>query len=818
MGSSDRAVLLNQLERLYRGGTYTALSDAQLLDRYLSQGDEGAFEVLVNQHGPMVYALCRRILHDPRDVEDAFQATFLVLVKKGRSIRDRGSLSSWLYGVAYRVALRCKAQARRRSAFESPAGELEVESPPASESFDEIGPILDQELNRLPEKYRAPIVLCYLRERTHDQAAAELRWPVGTVRSRLARGRDLLRDRLTRRGYALSLALVGLGQDSPFRLPRVSVPPALIRASVSQANRFLQCLSAGAGSSALLSSMSGSATTLAQGVLTTMAISPFKLIGAGVASVGLFLGGLGAGAWAIGSSGPGQKPDNPEVRVTRTVQDPTKADSGTTKPAEVPPTTPPADGPTSGVESRLKELERKLDLLIQKILPGPERESLRAVPTFITRPPTALADVPPGAAVPQPPPSPLIGVSGPVPPPSPSSEVSPDAPRLPPPSPESPGALPAPGPGPLPEPRREQPPTTELRQIRGVNPDGSQFTGTELVPVTTVPPPAPVSARTPQPLDTARREASPSELDRPSSEPAERSPFENNNPRPEVSRRSVPPTFIARGSRLLPEPDQQGKPTPLPQPQPVPPPVAPSSEATEPTPDPVGLQGEPAAPELPRPSSRESSERRERHELLAAPRDSIRVLLTQLRIAQRKFERTKQLFQQGVVGKDQYESALDEVRLAVARLRGLSDELSDESEILGLQDRRKRAEVKQAEEERGSTQAFAERQKKLYQAANVPFAEVEKARSEDSAAAARVEASMADVQEIELRITQISKRVKAIQRQVDAILGQLPELRQEQGSEPARTTTTPEPISTDDEPLEVPTPIDNSPTATRPKT
>ena len=166
-------------------------------------------------HGPMVLGLCRRMLRDPRDIEDAFQATFLVLVRKAPAIRDRDLLANWLYGVAYRVAVRARGNVLRRRDREARLGEID---PPARLDFggsDEVPPALDQELNRLPARYRSPLVLCYLKGLTHDQAAEALQCPVGTVRSRLARGRNLLKRRLTARGQAPATAIPGGFLRSP---------------------------------------------------------------------------------------------------------------------------------------------------------------------------------------------------------------------------------------------------------------------------------------------------------------------------------------------------------------------------------------------------------------------------------------------------------------------------------------------------------------------------------------------------------------------------------------------------------------------------
>jgi RNA polymerase sigma factor (sigma-70 family) len=279
MASASREAVETQIDRLFRNGTLTSLSDAQILDRYLSARDEAAFEALVNLHGPMVLGLCRRMLREPSDIDDAFQATFLVLVRKAPAIRDRGLLANWLYGVAYRIAVRARSEVLKRRSVETGVALLDDRADVASRDVDEIGPVLDQELSRLPEKYRAPIVLCYLKEQTHDQAAAELRWPVGTVRSRLARGRELLKERLTRRGCSPATAMLGVGPGCSIRSFTASVPQPLVEATVAAAGRYLWGASSGVGPAALAfsstssPSLSGSATALAQGVLTTMAFS-----------------------------------------------------------------------------------------------------------------------------------------------------------------------------------------------------------------------------------------------------------------------------------------------------------------------------------------------------------------------------------------------------------------------------------------------------------------------------------------------------------------------------------------------------------------
>src|SRR4029077_15653109 len=175
MAGADRGILLRQIDRLFRDGTLVGLEDRQLLERYLTRRDEAAFAALVDRHGPMVLGLCRRILRDPRDVEDAFQATFLVLVRKASEIRDRPPLSTCLYGGALRVAPRPRSNTLRRRDREVSVANPDTAVDADAPDCPEIGPALDQELSRLPGKFRAPIVLCYLKGQTHDQAAEELR-------------------------------------------------------------------------------------------------------------------------------------------------------------------------------------------------------------------------------------------------------------------------------------------------------------------------------------------------------------------------------------------------------------------------------------------------------------------------------------------------------------------------------------------------------------------------------------------------------------------------------------------------------------------
>jgi RNA polymerase sigma-70 factor (ECF subfamily) len=207
------------------------LTDRQLLDDYVRDQDAGAFRRLVARHGAAVYRVCRGVLRDPYEAEDAFQATFLVLVRKAPAIRDPETLGAWLRGVAYRVAVRARRRASRRRAIERTRAELLGHEPGlvSAEATFELRKVVREELERLPEPYRQPVALCYLDGLTHQEAARRLHWPVGTVKVRLVRARRLLRERLDRRGVGLGAALLLLRRPIP---EEATVPARLLESTV----------------------------------------------------------------------------------------------------------------------------------------------------------------------------------------------------------------------------------------------------------------------------------------------------------------------------------------------------------------------------------------------------------------------------------------------------------------------------------------------------------------------------------------------------------------------------------------------------------
>ena len=292
---------LGDLYAIHGAGSIASSSDAELLGRFARRGDaasEIAFEVLLARHGPMVLGTCRRVLRDRHAVEDAFQATFLVLVKKAASLRVGDSLGPWLYEVARRVSLDARTTNDRRRAKEDshadPSGLAGREA-----VADGLRDVIDEEIGRMPEGFRKAVILCDLEGLTIEEAASHLGWPAGTVRSRLARGRGRLRDRLTRRGLSPSAGMVPVLGTAPALLPGT-----LIKTTLRWATDGAE---AGSGSAA--------ASALAEGVLMSMIRSQFRIAIAAVALIGAIgVGGLAALAQRPKAAEPKTVPDRPKPR------------------------------------------------------------------------------------------------------------------------------------------------------------------------------------------------------------------------------------------------------------------------------------------------------------------------------------------------------------------------------------------------------------------------------------------------------------------------------------------------------------------------
>jgi RNA polymerase sigma factor (sigma-70 family) len=248
MSHAPAGAILGYLRHVAGTQPFRALSDSHLLRRFAAHREEAAFAALMQRHGRLVWGVVRRALPH-HDAEDAFQATFLVLARKAASIRSGESVGSWLYGVARRVAARARQMAARREEHERRAPAPNAHSP-AEVGLRDLQAVLDEEVARLPQKYRAPFVLCCLEGRGRKEAAAELGWKEGTVSSRIAQARRLLQARLARRGVALSAALcaaaVGGGTTA------AAVPGGLARATA----RAAVLVAAGRGSGAVAAHVS----------------------------------------------------------------------------------------------------------------------------------------------------------------------------------------------------------------------------------------------------------------------------------------------------------------------------------------------------------------------------------------------------------------------------------------------------------------------------------------------------------------------------------------------------------------------------------
>jgi RNA polymerase sigma factor (sigma-70 family) len=303
MAMGQKSKILPHLRKMVGLREEAGASDAQLLARFIDQRDEVAFEALVRRHGPMVFGVCRRVLHCEHDAEDAFQAAFLVLVRKAASIRSRELLANWLFGVAYKTALKARALAARRRARETQVTDMpEPVAVPQEDLWQELQPLLDRELSRLPDKYRIPVLLCELQGMTRKEAARQLTLAEGTLSSRLARAKAMLAKRLARHGLAVSGAALGLALAE--NRASAWVPAALV-ASTSKAAGLLaagQALTAGA--------VSPNVAALTEGVVKAMFLTRLKTITAMLVLLTAVGGGIGLFCSATSRATP---PSNPAL-------------------------------------------------------------------------------------------------------------------------------------------------------------------------------------------------------------------------------------------------------------------------------------------------------------------------------------------------------------------------------------------------------------------------------------------------------------------------------------------------------------------------
>jgi RNA polymerase sigma factor (sigma-70 family) len=304
MSGGQLDTVLRHLRKLV-GSPAAEDSDGRLLDRFLAQRDEAAFAALLARHGPMVWSVCRRLLPQSHDAEDAFQATFLVLVRRARSLDRRGSLAGWLHAVAGRVALRARSSHARERPLTEEVPAMNPTDPTAAAARQELRTLIDEELRRLPEKYRGPVLLCDVQGRTHEDAARQLGYPPGSMSWRLARGRELLRHGLERRGVTLPAALLAalLAEEAT-----AAVPAALAEAT-ARAALLMAAGTAGA--------LAPSVAALVDGTTRALTVARLKLV-AVLLALGLLVAGAGVATQRALTAGrpapasPGEQAENDE--------------------------------------------------------------------------------------------------------------------------------------------------------------------------------------------------------------------------------------------------------------------------------------------------------------------------------------------------------------------------------------------------------------------------------------------------------------------------------------------------------------------------
>ncbi|HZY83561.1 MAG TPA: efflux RND transporter periplasmic adaptor subunit [Gemmataceae bacterium] len=325
MPTRQLSTFLHRLRRAVAGRDGAGLSDTQLLERFVRGRDEAAFEVLVWRHGPMVLAVCRRLLRREQDAEDAFQATFLALVRKAAAIGKREAVAAWLYKVAYRAALRVREAAAKQPEANPVAADL---LPAPETGGDDLRPLLDEEVRSLPGAYRLTFILCYLEGKTQAEAAHQLGCPPGTVASRLAWARRRLRTRLARRGVAPSAAVIAALLDR--QAAPAALPPPLVSSTIHAALHFA------AGQPA-----AGGPAAVAEGVLHAMRMTRLKATAA-LLLIACVLGagtGLAARRALAGDDAPGPQLARGAAGLRLPPEMPAKLgiQTGEVKPRDVPP-------------------------------------------------------------------------------------------------------------------------------------------------------------------------------------------------------------------------------------------------------------------------------------------------------------------------------------------------------------------------------------------------------------------------------------------------------------------------------------------------
>lgn len=312
--ASDHANTVLQHVRRVILGDGASLSDGQLLNCFIEQRDEDAFAALVKRHGPMVWGVCRRVLQGHQDAEDAFQATFLVLVRKAVSITPREMVGNWLYGVAVQTAVRARSMNVKRRTRERQVQAMP--EPPAFEQdlWSDLQPLLDQELSRLPDKYRMPVILCDLEGKTYLEAAQQIGCPAGTLAARLSRARTMLAKRLTRHGLAISSGTLAVLMSE--RATSASVPILVVTSTIKAASLLT------VGRLATANPISAKVALLTEGVLKSMLLTKLRI--AMAVLIVMVMGTLGAGiVMSLHSAEPGDTA-NASARNQNGPNDPTE--------------------------------------------------------------------------------------------------------------------------------------------------------------------------------------------------------------------------------------------------------------------------------------------------------------------------------------------------------------------------------------------------------------------------------------------------------------------------------------------------------------
>ncbi|HEY7315458.1 MAG TPA: sigma-70 family RNA polymerase sigma factor [Gemmataceae bacterium] len=293
--------VLEQIRTLAAARPEARTCDAELLSRFVGRRDEAAFEALLRRHGPMVLRVARRVVGSEADAEDVFQATFLLLARRAASIRKRESVASWLHGVAHRLALSTRSKRIRRQDREIRAAAMRPAETPAASAWGELEDTLHEVLAQLPAKYRTPLVYCYLEGWTQEDVARNLDVPVGTLRSRVARGRELLRKRLLRRGIALSAEGASAALLASACASAETVPTPLLIAT----SKMVHLLASGGNAMTLIPHP---VAALVRQVMTALFVAKIKTWAVCVLALALLVAGTG---WAahrtLGAKAPEQK-------------------------------------------------------------------------------------------------------------------------------------------------------------------------------------------------------------------------------------------------------------------------------------------------------------------------------------------------------------------------------------------------------------------------------------------------------------------------------------------------------------------------------